>query len=167
MAHLKIFIDTEFTGLDTMDFNLISIGLVSDDGREFYCERNDFDPGLSNDFVRSYVLPILRAPKAAVMSLEELKVAVVTWLAPFEHESPVICFDHMIDWVLLWELYDKNTPAWLGSRNIKANLDLVARESFFEETGMIQHHALHDARANRFSMRLDLDFSPRFSIGKS
>lgn len=166
MAHLKIFIDTEFTGLDTFDFDLISIGLVSQDGREFYAERDDFDPGLCNDFVRCNVLPILRAPKALVMSMDDLKVAVAAWLAMLENERPVICYDHMIDWSLLWELYDKNTPVWLGARNIKANLDLQMREDFFSETRMVQHHALHDARANCFAMRLDSDFPPVFSLKK-
>ena len=150
MKKTKIFIDTEFTGIETMD--LISIGLVSEDGREFYAERDDFDVGICNQFVRSNVLPILRAPGAAVMSLADLKVAVAAWLATFESEGATIFFDHMIDWALLWELYDKKTPEWLGSRNIKANLDLIARENFFTTTGLIQHHALHDARANRQSM---------------
>ena len=81
----KIFIDTEFTGLETMD--LISIGLVSEDGREFYAERNDFDVGICNEFVRSNVLPILRAPSAAVMSYNEMKIAVQAWLAPYRHRQ--------------------------------------------------------------------------------
>lgn len=38
----KIFLDTEFTGL-YQDTELISIGLVSECGREFYVELSDFD----------------------------------------------------------------------------------------------------------------------------
>ena len=43
----------------------------------------------------------------------------------------------------------------LGARNIKANLDLIARENFFVETGLVQHHALNDAKANRYSLMTD------------
>ena len=38
----KIFFDTEFTGLHQKT-TLISIGLVSEDGREFYAELTDYD----------------------------------------------------------------------------------------------------------------------------
>ena len=37
---MKVFFDTEFTGL-YKDTNLISIGLVSEDGKEFYAEIDD------------------------------------------------------------------------------------------------------------------------------
>lgn len=36
---MRIFIDTEFSDLQNMD--LISIGLVAEDGAEFYAERSD------------------------------------------------------------------------------------------------------------------------------
>ena len=155
----NIFIDTEFTDLENMD--LISIGLVSTDGRQFYAERDDFDVGLCSEFVRSNVLPLLRAPSASVMSNEALKPAVASWIASFEAEGAVICFDHVVDWALLWYLYDKNSPKWLGARNIKANLDLIARENFFVEAGLVQHHALNDAKANRYSMMTDSSDHPR------
>lgn len=37
----RLFLDTEFT--DFIDCEMISIGIVREDGREFYAERNDFD----------------------------------------------------------------------------------------------------------------------------
>ena len=39
---MKVFFDTEFTGLHR-NTTLISIGLVSEDGRTFYAEFNDYD----------------------------------------------------------------------------------------------------------------------------
>lgn len=38
---MKIFMDTEFTGLHK-NTKLISIGLISEDGRSFYGELNDY-----------------------------------------------------------------------------------------------------------------------------
>ena len=150
---MKVFIDTEFT--DLVDMDMISIGLVTEDGLEFYAERNDFDVGLCNDFVRSQVLPLLRAPGAVVYSKPDLLHAVDTWLSQFKDDRPVICYDNMCDWSLLWDLYAKQTPAWLTPRNIRDHLDIEKRSAFFVETGLIQHHALNDAHANRCAMMLD------------
>lgn len=44
----RIFFDTEFTGLKK-DTDLISIGLVSEDGKEFYAEFTDFDESKIDD----------------------------------------------------------------------------------------------------------------------
>ena len=47
---MKIFFDTEFTGLHK-DTSLISIGLVDEDGKTFYAEFLDYtcDSGLLKD----------------------------------------------------------------------------------------------------------------------
>ena len=150
---VNTFIDTEFTNL--VDMDLISISLVTEDGREFYAERSDFELGLGNDFVRSNVLPLLGAPGVAVYAKPDLLRAVDAWLTPFAKDRPVICFDQVVDWAMLWDLYDKKTPGWLSSRNIRDNLDFNQRAKFFSETGLIQHHALNDAHANRCAMMLD------------
>ena len=46
---MLVFIDTEFT--DFVQIDLISIALVSDDGREFYAERTDYCRDDCNDFL--------------------------------------------------------------------------------------------------------------------
>ena len=38
----KLFFDTEFTGLHK-NTTLISIGIISEDGKTFYAELNDYD----------------------------------------------------------------------------------------------------------------------------
>ena len=48
-----IFLDTEFT--DFVRPDLISIGLVIEDGREFYAERTDYRPDTCSDSVRESV----------------------------------------------------------------------------------------------------------------
>lgn len=47
---MKIFFDTEFTGL-VKDTDLISIGLISEDGRKFYAEINDYDKSKLDDWL--------------------------------------------------------------------------------------------------------------------
>ena len=150
---MKIFIDTEFT--DLVDMDLISIGLVTEAGQEFYAERDDFDVGLCNDFVRSQVLPLLRAPGASVYSKPGLRRVVDVWLSQFQHAAPVICYDNTADWAMLVDLYGNNIPAWLKLSSVRDYMDFAKRAAFFVETGLIQHHALNDAHANRCAMMLD------------
>jgi len=53
--HMKIFFDTEFTGLHK-NTTLISIGLVAEDGRTFYAELNDYDESQVDDWIRDNVI---------------------------------------------------------------------------------------------------------------
>lgn len=52
---MKIFFDTEFTGLH-QGTTLISIGMISEDGREFYCELNDYDKNQIDDWLKDNVI---------------------------------------------------------------------------------------------------------------
>lgn len=52
---LKLFFDTEFTGLHK-DTTLISIGIVSEDGRKFYAEFTDYDEKQCDDWVKENVI---------------------------------------------------------------------------------------------------------------
>lgn len=52
---MKIFFDTEFTGLHK-NTTLISIGLVSEDGRTFYAEFTDYDEAQLNDWLKENVI---------------------------------------------------------------------------------------------------------------
>ncbi|MCZ8132571.1 MAG: hypothetical protein O9284_14900 [Steroidobacteraceae bacterium] len=56
---MPIFIDTEFTDLRAPQ--LISLGLVAEDGREFYAERCDLPVDACTPFVERKVLPLLGA----------------------------------------------------------------------------------------------------------
>jgi hypothetical protein len=60
---MQIYLDTEFTSLDKP--RLISIGMVSEDGQEFYRELSDgWHLGECNLFVLAWVLPLLDAGRA-------------------------------------------------------------------------------------------------------
>ena len=52
---MKIYWDTEFTGLHK-DTTLISLGMVSDSGKEFYCESTDYDETQVDDWIRENVI---------------------------------------------------------------------------------------------------------------
>lgn len=50
--------NTEYIDHDRR-LDLISLGVVAADGREFYAISREFDPSHANDFVRTTVLPQL------------------------------------------------------------------------------------------------------------
>lgn len=52
---MKIFFDTEFTGLHK-GTTLISIGCVSEDGRTFYAEFTDYDKSQIDDWIDTHVI---------------------------------------------------------------------------------------------------------------
>lgn len=83
-----LFIDTKFTG--QMECDLISIGIVSDDGREFCAERSDVDLSRCSDFARAVVLPQLGREPAIAGTEREISASLLDWLMQF---GPIkVCF---------------------------------------------------------------------------
>lgn len=75
---MKIFLDTEFTGLH-QNTTLISLGLVSECGKTFYAEFTDYDKSQINDWLRDNVIANLKFS-------ERLKDGVVgRWLIDDNH----------------------------------------------------------------------------------
>ncbi len=58
---MRYFYDTEFIE-DGRTIELISIGVVAEDGREYYAVSTEFDPGRAGPWVRTHVLPKLPSP---------------------------------------------------------------------------------------------------------
>ena len=52
---MNLYFDTEFTGL-RKDTTLISIGIVSEDGRKFYAEFTDYDESQCGDWIKQNVI---------------------------------------------------------------------------------------------------------------
>lgn len=70
--HMLVFLDTEFTDLDSP--RLISIGLVAQDGQQFYGELTDWKLQECSSFVIEAVLPHLEGGSIAI-SRESLQGA--------------------------------------------------------------------------------------------
>ena len=52
---MNLYFDTEFTGLHK-DTTLISIGIISEDGRTFYAELNDYDESQVDEWLQENVI---------------------------------------------------------------------------------------------------------------
>ncbi len=58
---MRFFYDTEFIE-DGRTIELVSIGVVAEDGSEYYAVSTEFDPDRAGDWVRANVLPHLPPP---------------------------------------------------------------------------------------------------------
>lgn len=91
---MLIFVDTESTGF--IQLGLISIGIVADDGREFYAERTDYRREDCSDFVRSAVVPMLGRIAGAACTRTELAKRLRAWFEALA-EPATLVFDYSTD----------------------------------------------------------------------
>ncbi len=154
-----IFLDTEFTELG-IDPKLISIGLVSEDGREFYAELSDtYEQTDVGDFARKEVLPLLEGGSSR-MTMPELSLRLGNWLESFEQPVRLATDSVSWDWPWIQTLF---SDSWTWPANLAQepeillfDADPVAKK--FSEAlqrafagGLRRHHALDDAKANRLA----------------
>jgi len=144
---MYIFLDTEFT--DFVAPSLISIGLVTESGQQFYAERNDVDLSCCSDFLKIVVLPKLGRFPRRIVDSTQMAEQLVAWVSQFACQQPTIVYDFHVDWTLFVEALGRDVPPWLAHRNVDDQIDDLAREWFFVESGLDDHHALNDALANR------------------
>ncbi len=149
---MLIFLDTEFT--DLLDPVLISLGMVAEDGQELYLEV-PFPVEKCTAFVREAVLPYLGREPSAACTVFELRSRVLTWIETIRRpqEEVVICVDNQIDIDLLYNALDYRLPGWMACCLIGHDVDKERIKRFFADNGLPRHHALHDARANRYAYR--------------
>jgi hypothetical protein len=175
---MNIYFDTEFTGLRKQT-TLISIGLISEDGKTFYGEFNDYDKSQCDDWINENVVSeMLYADPITWMSgvadrqiygaRKEVFHALKDWLQQFDEIQFVSDVCHY-DMVLLIDLF---CSAFDLPKNISAvchdiNQDIAAfyncsdkqafdksREEILEDFDIPEidgkkHNALYDAKVIR------------------
>lgn len=147
---VHVYVDTEFT--DFIDCELISIGLVADDGREFYGERSDFEKSSCSEFVRAAVLPQLGQYPDRVFTRDSLHAELSLWLDQYINtRERLLCFDYGGDWELLCDLMDGPPAGWQACR---IGLDQQRMEDYFRRHAG-RHHALIDARAMKYASAIE------------
>lgn len=138
---MKFFFDTEFIE-DGRAIDLLSIGIVSEDGREFYCEF-DVDTRHASLWVQENVLPHLG--NGPVYSRE----CAAKLIAEFCGEKPEFwAYYASYDWVALCRLFGRmiDVPAgWpMYCRDIKQLCDSLGNPRLLDRPTNA-HHALADA----------------------
>jgi hypothetical protein len=155
---IRIFFDTEFTGL-VVDPKLISIGLIDETGeRTFYAEVSDTwhleDVG---DFARAAVLPLLEGG-IALMPMHELTLCLRNWLKGFG-EPVILATDSLAwDWAWMQEIFREpgSWPENVDGKPLLLTMNYLNDYDAFDHqverafaSGLRRHHALDDAKANR------------------
>ena len=97
---MSFFYDTEFIDNGRI-IDLISIGVVAEDGREFYAVSTEFDPESAGRWVRNNVLPKLPSPASPLWrSRREIREGLEGFLGidgdePIELWAWVGAYDHV------------------------------------------------------------------------
>ncbi len=95
---MRFFYDCEFIE-DGTTIELVSIGVIDEDGREFYAVSSEFEPQRANDWVRKHVLEQLPSPSSPVwrnrtairaelldfLTAAPGKVELWAWMAAYDH----------------------------------------------------------------------------------
>lgn len=145
------FFDTEFAE-DGRVIELISIGLVSDDGREYYAVSKEFDPERCNEWVRANVLPLL-PPRdfGGWKTRMEIATDIRELVLEDGSEPEFWAYFADYDWVVLCQLYGrmvdlpKGFPFWCRDLKQRMAGRGIKKEMMPSQSGA-EHSALEDAR---------------------
>lgn len=158
---MRYWLDTEFIE-DGKTIDLLSIGIVAEDGREFYAENQDCDRTRADDWVKANVLPHLDMTDGpVVMGKVDLAAEMRLFCDPQRYGKPefwgyyadydwvVVCqlFGRMIDLPKGWPMYCRDIKQWCD--------DLDNPKLPEQDKG--EHHALADARWNLTAWQFLLD----------
>ncbi len=140
---MKIWFDTEFIE-DGHTIDLMSIGLIREDGLVYYAECAECDLSRASDWVKSNVIPHLRggitiAPRALIAAE----------IIRFAEEKPEFwAYYADYDWVALCQLYGTMMQlpnGWpMYCRDIKQLCDSLGNPKLPPQKGA-EHNALSDA----------------------
>lgn len=159
---MRYWFDTEFIERGPeYPIRLLSIGIVAEDGREFYAEAAHASALISLDFdnfgdswLRDNVLPHLRGGRSELRRAD-MSEAIRSFCGPSEFGKPefwayyadydwvVLCqiFGRMIDLPKDWPMYCRDLKQLLDEKNIR-----VAKQDETQE-----HSAINDARWVRYA----------------
>lgn len=169
---LRYFIDTEFIESGPSNpIELISIGIVSEDGREFYAISSEYDSSHASEWVRKNVLmPLLAEDPTEFFPLKEIAAKVVAFVwpdMPFKSDPSMMSPNQRdkarekpefwgyyagYDWVVFCQMFGtmmdlpKGFPMYC--RDIKQLCDDLGNPKLPEQ-GKGEHNALVDARWNK------------------
>lgn len=168
---MKYWFDTEFIE-DGKTIDLISIGIVAEDGRTWYGQNLQCDLTKASPWVKENVLPHLYNYDAATGRIEpsapwhlrqEIATSLVEWCDPDTYGKPELwAYFADYDWVVLCQLFGtmmdlpKGWPMYC--RDIKQWCDQLGNPRLPEQ-GKGEHHALADAKWNKTAYDFLLDYA--------
>jgi 3' exoribonuclease, RNase T-like len=145
----RYFYDCEFIE-DGQTIELVSIGVIAQDGREFYAVSTEFDPARASGWVRSHVLNKLPAPadpawrsRAAIR--DELYAFLTAPGVPVELWAWFAAYDHVVVAQLWGAMPDLPREVPRLTREIRQHWEAAGCPPI-PRAGTDRHDALADAR---------------------
>lgn len=140
---MKIFFDTEFIE-DGRTIDLISIGMVREDGATLYFENNECDYARASEWVRENVLSHLAGPR-----VQADRASIARNVLEFVGEKPEFwAYYADYDWVALCQLYGtmvRLPKGWpMYCRDVKQWCDALGSPKLPKQKSE-EHNALFDA----------------------
>ena len=144
---MRYYYDTEFTE-DGKTIDLISIGMVRDDGREFYRECSEFEESKCNAWVKKNVLPKL-GPKESRKTRAEIRQDLLDFIAT-DRSPRFVAYVAVYDHICLSQLFgdmSKLPPEYPHySWDLKQRLEEMGNPKLPEQDNKGDHNALEDAK---------------------
>lgn len=101
----RFFLDTEFLEAGhSLPVQLVSLGLVAEDGRTYYAECSDTDLSLANAWVREHVVPYLKGG-AFSKTRAQIKEELLVFIGPQEHRPEFWGYFSAYDWVVFAQIF--------------------------------------------------------------
>ena len=146
---MRYWYDTEFIE-DGVTIDLVSIGVIAEDGREYYAQSGEFDASKANDWVRENVLAHLTPERKLRYSI---KRDLLAFCDPEKYGKPELwgyysAYDHVVLCQLFGTMMDLPKGWPMYTRDIKQWCDMLSNPRLPEQ-GKNEHHALADAKWNR------------------
>lgn len=176
---MRYYYDTEFIE-DGKTIDLISIGIVAEDGREYYAISTEFNAKKASQWVKDNVLihlppknwNDLTSPNQREQSIryyknrKQIKQEILNFIgddkpefwayyADYDHVALCQLFGTMMDLPKGWPMY---------TRDIKQLCDLLGNPKLPEQ-GKGEHNALDDAKWNKKAYEFLIDYANDLPIG--
>lgn len=146
---MEFYLDTEFIE-DGRTIDLLSIALVTADGREFYAASAEADESRASDWVRGNVLPHLPPPEER-LTRAEIRRDLFNFVrtASPDHRPEFWAYFAAYDWVVLCQLFgrmvDLPKPFPYYCNDLQQLRTSMGGVGLIPHTGTA-HNALDDAR---------------------
>ena len=148
----RYFYDCEFIE-DGRSIELISIGMIAQDGREYYAVSTEFDPGRAGPWVRRNVLDKLPGPAEKVWrSSRQIRDEILAFVTepglPVELWAWYAAYDHVVLAQLWGSMPELPREIPRLTREIRQHWEMAGCPPV-PDPGRDRHHALADARLGR------------------
>jgi len=144
---VNYYYDTEFAE-NGKTIDLISIGMVCEDGRVFYMESSEFDESKCNDWVKKNVLPKLQDKKNR-KTKEEIRQALLDFIGK-DTAPRFIAYVGSYDHIVLCQLFGdmKELPDFFPhyTWDLKQKLEELGSPTLPKQKNKGDHNALEDAK---------------------